>query len=116
MNNDSYLWGKIRQGTVNDTTGWDIRTDGEKDMRNALLVPAYRIYGHYALCCLEIFIDIQNELPYFICERCKKLVYAGRNSKRKFCSKEDDPECFRKRENEWQEKHYNREKKRKKKT
>ena len=111
MNNDSYLWEKIRQGTVTDTTGWDIRTAGEKDMRNALLVPAYRIYGHYALCCLEIFIDIQNEFPYFICGRCKKLVYAGKNSKKRFCSKDDNKECFMEQQNARKRKSYKKKKK-----
>jgi len=113
MNNDNYLWGKIRKGTINDTTSLNKRTDGEKDMRNALLVPAYRIYGHYALCCLEIFIDIQDEFRHFVCKRCQRLIFTGKKSKRKSCSKDDNKKCFMNNQNARKRKSYEKKKKQK---
>lgn len=106
-NKRNYLWEKIENGTINDVGSWDIKkTYGEKDTRNALLVPAYRIYGHYALCCLEIFLDIQEGLPCFVCERCKNLVHTNKKTRQRFCSEEDNKECFRERENKRQRKKY----------
>ena len=111
-NKESYLLEKIEKGKICNTDNWDIeKTYGEKDTRNALLVPAYRVYGHYALCCLEIFLDIQKGLPYFVCEKCKNLVYTNKKTKQRLCSKEDNEECFREQENERQRKSYRKKKK-----
>ena len=111
-NKESYLLEKVEKGKICNTDNWDIeKTYGEKDTRNALLVPAYRVYGHYALCCLEIFLDIQKGLPYFVCEKCKNLVYTNKKTKQRLCSKEDNEECFREQENERQRKSYRKKKK-----
>ena len=107
-NKESYLLEKVEKGAICNTDNWNIeKTYGEKNMKNALLVPAYRIYGHYALCCLEIFLDVQKGLPYFVCERCKNLIYTGKKTKRRFCSEKDNRKCFRARDNKQQEKYYN---------
>ena len=112
MNKNNYLWEKIENGTIYDVGSWDIKkTYGEKDTRNAFLVPAYRIYGHYALCCLEIFLDIQEGLPCFVCERCKNIVYTDKKTKQRLCSKKDNLECFREQENKRQRKKYHEKKK-----
>ena len=111
MSNKSYLWEKIEKGTMNDVNGWNPRSDGENDIRNAPLVPVFRIYGHYALCCLEIFTEMQEEFRYFVCKRCQKLVFAGKKSKRKFCSKDDNKECFMKQQNTRKRKSYKKKKK-----
>jgi len=108
MNKENYLWEKVEEGAICKKGHWDIeKTYGEKDTRNAFLVPAYRVYGHYALCCLEIFLDIQDKLPYFVCERCKNLIYTNKKTKQRFCSEKDDKKCFRARDNKQQENYYN---------
>ena len=107
MNKENYLWKKVEEGVTGKNDHWDIeKTYGEKNMKNALLVPAYRIYSHYALCCLEIFLDIQDRLPYFVCEKCKNLVYTGKKTRRRSCSRKENEKCFKEQQNERQKKRY----------
>lgn len=106
MSQNNFIWTKVRDGGLADKDNRSLEEMGMKKIKNLILVPAYRIYGHYALCCLEFYLDIQNEIPFFTCEKCGQLNVKSKRS-RKYCSKEDNSECSRKQDNKRQEKYYN---------
>ena len=85
---------RIAEGYVFDG---DDRTLGEIIGRKMFkeLVPTeeYRVYGHFALCCLELFLDMQTSLPFFTCEECGQLNYKGPESKRKHCTRQENEAC-----------------------
>lgn len=54
----------------------------------------YRVYGHFALCVLEVLHDMESGLQLFSCETCGTLRKRARDSKRKACSKKESKKCF----------------------
>jgi len=81
---------KIEDG-VNDKEITDKRTRGEilgdREINNAgQLVPGYRVFGHFALCCLQLFLLIKSEKSVSICNICKKY-FVKKHKKEMFCSK-----------------------------
>ena len=78
-------------GPVSDTRGFD-DIIGEKKVQDVkTLVTAYRVYGHFALCCLELFLTIKNERGIDQCEACKEY-YEKSHGSRYYCS----PKCEKK--------------------
>lgn len=65
-----------------------------KKLKETRSVEAYRIYGHFALCCLEFFLDMQNDFPFFACEKCGQVNQRGSESKRKTCLRIENERCF----------------------
>jgi hypothetical protein len=74
-----------------------------KKLKETRSIEAYRIYGHYALCCLELFLDMQYDFPFFACEKCGQVNYRGSESKRKTCLRSENERCFLDRQNKRQE-------------
>ena len=65
-----------------------------KKLKETRSVEAYRIYGHFALCCLELFLDMQYDFPFFACEKCGQVNHRGSKSKRKTCLRSENERCF----------------------
>ncbi len=75
-------------GTISDTRNFN-DIIGEKKVQNVkTLVTAYRVYGHFALCCLELFLTIKNERGIAQCKACKEY-YEKSHGSQEYC----DPEC-----------------------
>lgn len=53
----------------------------------------YRVYGHFALCALEILHDLENGLQIFMCSKCGSIRKRDFGSKRKTCSVTESKEC-----------------------
>ena len=54
------------------------------------------IYGHFALCCLELYLEIEKELPeiaFCANPQCGKQLPLFRNRHQKLCM--DNPKCHR---------------------
>lgn len=72
-------------GAVSDTRVFD-DVIGEKSMLDIKrLVPAYRIYGHFALCCLEFFLAIKEKRTLEQCKACKRH-YEKNHGSQTYCS------------------------------
>ena len=72
-------------GTIADERGFD-EIIGEKSIRDVeTLLTTYRVYGHFSLCCLELFLVIKGERGIDICEACKRY-YEKKHRSKKYCS------------------------------
>lgn len=59
---------------------------GERTVNDIeIFVPAYRVYGHFALCCLEFFHTIRAEKGLDQCDACG-LYYEKVHGNQVFCS------------------------------
>jgi len=94
ISQNNFIWEKVRDGGLADKDNRSLEEMGMKKIKNLVLVPAYRVYGHYALCCLEFYLDIQRNVPFFTCEECGQLNVKD-NRSRKHCSEEDNEKCFK---------------------
>jgi hypothetical protein len=63
-----------------------------------VLVPVRRAWGVPGLMWALLLDRLGRAQPYWTCERCRKLI-SGKRDKR-FCSGEDDPECYQARKTE----------------
>lgn len=75
----------------------DTATEDVVGMRKAKTLDpiiGYRVYGHFALCVLEVLHDMESGLQVFSCETCGALRKRARESKRKACSKKESKKCF----------------------
>lgn len=54
----------------------------------------YVIFGHYALCCLELLRDIDEKQRFCQNPNCRKPLPHNSNIRQKRCLKKDNPECF----------------------
>jgi len=70
----------------------------EKKLSQTMLVPGHRIYGHFALCCFEFFLDIKDSIAMVICPYCG-CVIGPKNGKKWRCGKEK-LECVTMQKNE----------------
>ena len=100
---------KIEDG-VNDKKIKDERTRGEtlgdREINNAgQLVPGYRVFGHFAFCCLQLFLLIKSEKSVSVCNICKKY-FVKKHKKEMFCSEK----CRKKGASKRSLKHYNKNK------
>ena len=72
-------------GKISDTRGFN-DVIGEKNALDVkMLVPAYRIYGHFALCCLEFFLVIKSKKSLEQCKACKRY-YEKNHGSQTYCS------------------------------
>lgn len=94
MSQNNFVWEKVRDGGLADKDNRSLEEMGMKKIKNLAIVPAYRVYGHYALCCLEFYLDIQRNVSLFTCEKCGQLNVKNKRSRR-FCSEEDNEKCFK---------------------
>ena len=95
MSQNNFVWKRVREGGLIKKDDRDLEeVSGMRNIKNLALVSAYRIYGHYALCCLEFCLDIQKKVPLFTCKECGQLNVKNKRS-RKHCSKEENEECFK---------------------
>lgn len=70
---------------------------GMETIKQFSIIPAFRIYGHYAYCFLEFYLDILKNNKIMICKNCWQYnhIKQGENFDRKFCTKEESPICFK---------------------
>ena len=79
----------------------EIRTTEEitglEKIQGLPIVPAYNIYGHYALCCLEFYLDIMRKNKLMICNNCGQInrTEFGRHSDRESCLPKENIDCAR---------------------
>lgn len=61
------------------------------------IVPAYRVYGHYALCCLEFYLDIMKKNKLMICKNCGQInrIEFSQHSDREYCLLSENLICAR---------------------
>jgi len=87
-------------GTAIDTRGFN-DVIGEKTVSDiGMLVPAYRAYGHFALCCLEFFLMIKKKQSLDICKACGHF-FEKAHGNQKFCG----VKCKKRGSNERSRKH-----------
>lgn len=69
---------------------------GLEEVQKLPIVPAYRVYGHYALCCLEFYLDIMRKNKILICQNCGQYnwIKKGGNYDRQTCLKGENLACF----------------------
>jgi hypothetical protein len=56
-------------------------------MHKATIAPAYRIYGHLALCYLELYLDIEAGLKITTCKSCGE-IFEKKDKRQVYCRKE----------------------------
>lgn len=72
-------------GKISDTREFN-DVIGEKNALDIkMFVPAYRIYGHFALCCLEFFLVIKEKKSLEQCKACKRY-YEKNHGNQTYCS------------------------------
>lgn len=91
-----FIWDEIKKGAEGERAD-DARTLGEivglQEIRNMKIIPALRVYGHFAYCCYEFFIDILEKNQVLICKKCERYFHPNR--KGQFLCKE--PSCVQSR-------------------
>ena len=72
-------------GKISDTREFN-DVIGEKNALDIkMFVPAYGIYGHFALCCLEFFLLIKQKKGIEQCKACKRY-YEKNHGNQTYCS------------------------------
>lgn len=99
---DGSTWKGMRDGNKNETLENII---GMREIKTLKPIIGYRVYGHFALCCLEFLHDIENGLRVFSCHNCGKIRKREANNKRKFCTKKESAKCVLERQAKRQKKH-----------
>lgn len=68
---------------------------GLEEIRKLSITPAYRVYGHYALCCLEFYLDIMRGNKIMVCRNCGQVNRIGysQHSDRVNCLPEENIAC-----------------------
>lgn len=64
----------------------------------------YRVYGHFALCCLELLHDMENGLQVFSCTNCGAIRKRKQSEKRHMCTKHESKKCVLERQRKRQQK------------
>ncbi|MDD3487562.1 MAG: hypothetical protein PHF35_04285 [Candidatus Moranbacteria bacterium] len=99
-NSDHFAREEIRKG-LEKKLAKDKRSmkkiNGMEEIQKLPIVPAYNVYGHYALCCLEFYLDIMRKNKLIICNECDQInrVEPGQHSDRETCLPEENPGCAR---------------------
>ncbi len=75
----------LGDGAVSDTREFRDVIGGKSMLNVKMLVPAYRIYGHFALCCLEFFLLIKQKKGIEQCKACKRY-YEKNHGNQTYCS------------------------------
>ena len=110
FNKTNKLLDEIIKG-INIKIAKDERTSkeivGMETIKKFSIIPAFRIYGHYAYCCFEFYLDILKNNKIMICKNCLQYnrIKNGGNSDREFCLKEENLHCFKEMEAKRQERH-----------
>lgn len=70
---------------------------GVEEIKKLPIVPAYNIYGHYALCCLEFYLDILRKNNIMVCKNCGQYnrIEFGQHSDRECCLSSENLICAR---------------------
>lgn len=93
----NFLWKKIEAGieakNIKDNREME-EVVGMKNIQNLLLVNSHRIYGHFAYCCLEFYLDILREKRIFSCDNCGQYNYASEHIDRTLCTEEENKDCW----------------------
>ena len=91
-----FIWDEIQKGKKGRVTK-DTRTNEEvlglKQIQSLEIIPILRVYGHYAYCCYEFFLDILEKNKILVCQNCER--YFQPNRKGQFLCKE--PSCIKSR-------------------
>jgi len=77
---------------------------GMRKAKSLKPIQGYRVYGHFALCALELFHDMESSLQVFACKHCGTIRKREKRNKCKTCSREENAGCIKERQNERQEK------------
>lgn len=94
---DGWPWVGIREEKTSQT-----RIDGLGKARSLKPIRGFRVYGHFALCCLEFLHDMETGSNIFKCERCGAVRVRKQNGKRRFCSERESKTCYKKRLSSYQ--------------
>jgi hypothetical protein len=70
----------------------------ERKLWQTMLVPGHRVFGHFALCCFEFFLDINEAIAMVICPYCGRVI--GPKSGKKWRCGSEKPECVTIQQNE----------------
>lgn len=70
---------------------------GMEEISKLPIVPAYNIYGHYALCCLEFYLDIMRKNKVMVCNNCDQFnrIEPGQHLDRETCLPNENSICAR---------------------
>ncbi|MDZ7611543.1 MAG: hypothetical protein U5L10_02165 [Candidatus Moranbacteria bacterium] len=100
MDPNNFLWKQIKAGEEWESIKDDRRIEeviGMKNINNMFLIEANRVYGHFAYCCLELFLDILDEKKIFCCKNCGQYNYIANHSDRKYCNQKENAKCYKNR-------------------
>jgi hypothetical protein len=67
---------------------------GMKNIKDLMIVNSHRVYGHFAYCCLELYLDILREKRIFSCDNCGQYNYASKHSDRTLCTERENKDCW----------------------
>lgn len=93
----NFLWKQIEAGEKAERIKDDREAEeivGMENIKKLLLVNSYRIYGHFAYCCLEFYMDILQSKHIFSCENCGQYNYASDHSDRTKCNEDENKDCW----------------------
>ena len=70
---------------------------GFKKINKIKEIDGFIIFGHFALCCLELLNDIEEYYIPRFCKNplCKKELPKNVHGSQKFCKKEANPKCYK---------------------
>ncbi len=85
VNKKSYIWDKIINSGKDKRDLEKIAGSDNLKRKDVSLVKSYRVYGHFALCCLELYHDIYRSQGIFICEHCGKFFLPKSHADKQYC-------------------------------
>lgn len=100
INEKHPLLNELSTGISDDEIEPDNRTLGEiigmEKIKDLKIIPASRIYGHYAYCFFEFYLDILQRNKIMVCNNCLQYnkIDRGKHSDREFCTRKENEKCF----------------------
>ena len=94
---DSFAYRELEDPDIEFKQGDFLNEYQPQKIRKANITTGYRVFGHIALCCLELLLDIQKGLLARFCENklCKKPLPLNAHGRQKYCNAKTNPTCYR---------------------
>ncbi len=100
---DGYAVKGLRTMKSKVTEGLDV-VIGMRKAKSLRPVIGYRVYGHFALCILELLHDMESGLRVFACKHCGAFRKRKKREKREYCTRQESMKCVLERQRKRQKK------------
>lgn len=93
----SFAYREIHDADTENSENNFLDSQKPKQLNKESLTEGYQVFGHIALCCLELLLDLDKGQLLRFCKNpdCGKPLSSDAHGNQKTCSKRDNPQCYK---------------------